>query len=382
MQELQHSIFPPRAMAEVDLASRSVRRKAISPDLYRRLLGGRGINARIVYGLSRQTTHFLGSDTVLVLGAGLLTGTPAPRAARVHLVGISSRSGPLAGTMLPSHFGAEMRFSGYDHLVIRGTSDSPVYVLIHNGEVEFRDASPFQGADASETLLGIREELDDEDVRMICIGGEGESLSGDAEAATGLKGGGRFPAAAALMEAQNLKAVAARGTLPLEIYDAEKALSSLKIVMDLLCDRKTDGNDFLRDDSYERASVMFHRECLAAAADSLGIDSALLGSDNDMPQPYLELISAVTGFDFSQKEILEVGERIVTLEKLSGLAEAPVRAMPADTRTVAFPCTPAPAATRSYLEAYNRVRGWSSDGHPLQETLMRLGLNPESMDPL
>lgn len=383
MQELQHSIFLERSIAELDLACRSVRVRTIAHGLRLQLLGGRGINARILYWLSPQTTNFLASQSVLVLGAGLLTGTPAPRAARVHLVGISSRTGPLAGAMLPGHFGAEMRFSGYDHLVIQGISDSPVYLLIHDGEVGFRDAGRFWGADAWETLLGIREELDDEDVRIICIGGEGESLSGDAEAATGgLKAGGPFSALAALMEAMNLKAVAARGTFPLEIYDPEKALASLKMVMDLGCDRKTDGNDFLPDDLDERASVMFHRECLAAAADALGIDSGLLRSDKEMPQPYLELVRAVTGLKFSAKEILEVGERIIDLEKLLGLYEAPVQAFRPDSMTASFPCGPAPEAARRFLQVYNQVRGWSTEGQPLQETLKRLGLNPESIDPL
>jgi aldehyde:ferredoxin oxidoreductase len=378
-------MYQQRSMAEIDLASRSVMVRAIPYDVRRQLLGGRGINARILCGLLRQTTDFLPSESILVLGAGLLTGTPAPHAARVHLAGKYRRSGDPASAMLSGHFGAEMRFAGYDHLIISGRSHTPVYLLVHDGNVEFRDAGELPDEDASEMLLAIREELDDEDVQIICTGKEREKRSESTAVATGtgLKTDGSFSAVELVMGAKNLRAIAARGTLPLEIYDPEKALSCLKMVMDLAAGRKTDGTDCLPDDLDERAALMFHRECLAAAGDAMGIEPRLLVAEKEMLEPYLELIHAVSGLEFSAREIVEVGERIIDLENLLCLSEASEPAMPPDALTAAFPpCGPAPEVAQRFLEVYNRIRGWSPEGRPSQETLIRLGLNPDMMDPL
>lgn len=213
-----------RKAAFVDLTSGQVDVKDIPLSLRKLYIGGRGIDMYLLYNLMEPGIDPLGPENVLLVSAGLLTGTPAPAAARTHVAAKSPLTGFLGSTNMGGFFAPELRFAGFDHLIIKGRASDPVYIWVHNGEIEIRDASHLWGADASETQVLIRESLDDEDIKVMTIGVGGENLVRFATVRTGPKNAGGRTGMGAVMGSKNLKAVAVRGTMPIEIAEPEEAL--------------------------------------------------------------------------------------------------------------------------------------------------------------
>jgi aldehyde:ferredoxin oxidoreductase len=131
-----------------------------------------------------------------------------------------------------------MRWAGIDHLVIKGKAKKPVYVWIDNGEIEIRDASDLWGLSANDTQDLLREELNDEEVQVMCIGQAGENLVRFANVRTGRKNAGGRTGMGAVMGSKNLKAIAVRGTKGIEIAHPEEALKYNKEIVNYLVNTK------------------------------------------------------------------------------------------------------------------------------------------------
>src|SRR4030042_1960452 len=99
---------------------------------------------------------------------------------------------------------------GCDHLVIKGKGSKPVYLWIHNGEIEIRDAADIWGKTVTETQWAIRKELNDEEIKSLVIGPAGENLVRFANVMTGIKNSGGRTGMGAVMGSKNLKAIAVR----------------------------------------------------------------------------------------------------------------------------------------------------------------------------
>lgn len=223
-----------RNAAFVDLTSGEVEIREIPQELRELFLGGRGIDMYLLYHLLEPGIDPLGPDNVLLVSAGPLTGTPAPAAARTHVGGKSPLTNMVGSANMGGFFAAELRFAGFDHLVVRGRAEKPCYLWIHNGTIEIRDAAHLWGKDVVETQVGIRREMDDEDVKVLTIGPAGENLVRYANVMTGIKNAGGRTGMGALMGSKNLKAVAARGTLPIALADPKGALAYHKELIEYI----------------------------------------------------------------------------------------------------------------------------------------------------
>ncbi|MGQ9859371.1 MAG: aldehyde ferredoxin oxidoreductase family protein [Thermodesulfobacteriota bacterium] len=223
-----------RKAAFVDLSRGTVDILPIPMELRQRFLGGRGIDMYLLYNLVGPGVDPLGPENVFLVSAGLLTGTPAPAAARTHVGGKSPLTGLIGSSNMGGFFGPELRFAGFDHLVIRGKAPKPVYLWVHNGEIQIRDAQSVWGSDALEAQELIRQDLGDPDVKVLTIGAAGENLVRFANVRTGPKNAAGRTGMGALMGSKNLKAVAVRGTLPLPIADPEGALAYHKELIDFI----------------------------------------------------------------------------------------------------------------------------------------------------
>lgn len=211
-------------MAFIDLSSQEVTVKPIPEKIRRLYLGGRGINMYLLYNHLREGVDPLSPENPLIFGAGLLTGTHGMATARFNISAKSPESGNLGDSNSGGFFGPELRFAGYDHLLIRGRSPSPVYLWIHDGQVEFRDASHLENANLPQTLDAIRTELGDQDIQVAAIGPGGRRLVvfanvmctiGDAAGRTGM---------GTVMGSKNLWAVAVRGKRSIPIASPEQLL--------------------------------------------------------------------------------------------------------------------------------------------------------------
>ncbi|TFF90345.1 MAG: aldehyde ferredoxin oxidoreductase [Promethearchaeota archaeon] len=200
----------------VDLNKQKFESEELDDKVLRKFIGGRGLGDKILYEELKPNVDPLSPDNILVIAAGPLTGTKAPSSGRYMLVTKS----PLTGAILTSNsggvWGAELRKTEFDAIVIKGKAKKPVYLWINDGEVEFRSAKSLWGKRTSEVDDMIKQETDEE-AHVLQCGIAGENLSkiaavmNDKYRAAGRGGGG------AVMGSKNLKAIAVRGTGDVEV---------------------------------------------------------------------------------------------------------------------------------------------------------------------
>jgi aldehyde:ferredoxin oxidoreductase len=205
-----------RKIAYIDLERGTTRIEPISPELRKKFLGGRGLNMHLLSGSYTPELDPLSPRNPLIFGAGLLTGTLG-FGSRMNITAKSPESGLLGDSNMGGHFASELVKAGLSHLVITGRSPVPVYMSIKNGAVEIRDARGLKGLDTVETQKRIRGDLGDHRVQIACIGPAGENLVRFACIRSGLKSAAGRTGMGAVMGSKNLKAIAVRGTLDIEI---------------------------------------------------------------------------------------------------------------------------------------------------------------------
>jgi aldehyde:ferredoxin oxidoreductase len=199
-------------------------------------LGGTGVAARILWEETGPDTDPLSPENVLVLGTGPLTGVMFSPSGRMMF----AAKGPLTGVWAESHvggfFGPEVKYAGFDFVILKGRSPKPVYLFLRDGKVELLDASHLWGRETDVTTDMIREEHKDPDIKTGIIGPAGENgvlyscITVDRYRAAGRAGLGT------VMGSKNVKAIAASGSLGLEAHDMDKYLEANEVEMERLSD--------------------------------------------------------------------------------------------------------------------------------------------------
>jgi aldehyde:ferredoxin oxidoreductase len=203
----------------VDLTNGQVQRVPTPRDLFERYLGARGVGAYLLFNELKPDTDPLGPDNKLIFLTGPLEGTLAPGANKITVTFRSPLSGTYSFSLCGGHLAPELKFAGYDGVILEGRSDRPVYLWIDNDHACLRDASHLWGRLTHDTEDALRAELGDSDIRVACIGPAGEKLvrfaciQADYHREFGRGGAG------AVMGAKNLKAIAVRGTGHVEVAD-------------------------------------------------------------------------------------------------------------------------------------------------------------------
>jgi aldehyde:ferredoxin oxidoreductase len=175
-------------------------------------LGGRGIGVRLVYDKYVPGTDALDPSNPLLFNTGPLTGTAMPSSGRTDVTALSPMSNLRGKSNFGGFWGPELKYAGFDHLVITGKADKPSYLWIKNGKVEVRNAEHLWGMDTFETQKAIQEELADPEIKVICIGPAGEKLVRSACLITEVAGAAARTGMGCVMGSKNLKAIAVRGS--------------------------------------------------------------------------------------------------------------------------------------------------------------------------
>jgi len=196
---------------EIDLTRGNIERVATDPRLTELHLGGLGTNARLMWDRVAPEVEPFSPDNLLVFGTGLLAGTPAPGCNRTIVSAISPQTRLFGFSMMGGFWGPELKFAGYDKVVIRGKSPDLVYLWIHDDKVEIRDASHLRGLGTLESAELIRQELDDPQAQVSSIGLAGENRVFYASIEQGRSSASRL-GMGAVMGDKNLKAIAVRGS--------------------------------------------------------------------------------------------------------------------------------------------------------------------------
>jgi aldehyde:ferredoxin oxidoreductase len=227
-----------RKIAFIDLTTETISLEPIPMEWRRKFVGGRGLDAYLLYSHAPKGCEPLGPDNVVLISAGLLCGTLASSGSRTHIAAKSPLTNLLGSASIGGFFGPEMRWAGIDHFVISGKANRPVYVFAHDGKIEIRDAGRIWGAGVHDTQAAICRELGDEEAQVLCIGPAGENLVRYASVITGRKDAGARTGMGAVLGSKNLKAIACRGTMEIEISDPEQALEYNKKTIDQVISSK------------------------------------------------------------------------------------------------------------------------------------------------
>ena len=210
------------SILRVNLSDGIIHRHPTEERLARAFLGGRGLNVKRLWDELPAHTDGLSPENMLVFGVGPLVGTLFPGGARFNVSAMSPQTGILGDSNAGGFFGPELKFAGYDQLIIRGRADHPVYLWIKDDVVELRDAQGLWGQDVWNTTLAIRQELDDSDVQVAAIGQGAENGVRFAGVFVNLSRPAARTGMGTVMASKNLKAVAVRGTGLISVADVTR----------------------------------------------------------------------------------------------------------------------------------------------------------------
>ncbi len=195
----------------VDLTRGKLKIEEPTEEFYKTYIGGSAMGAYYVFKNTPAGADPLGPENTLTLMLSATTGVSISGQSRMTATAKSPLTGLIGDSQVGGFFPAEMKFSGFDGVVFTGKSPKPVYLWLHDGEAELKDATHLWGKITGDTEKLIREELGDKKIEVAQIGPAGETfarfaaimnMSNRANGRTGM---------GAVMGSKNLKAIAVRG---------------------------------------------------------------------------------------------------------------------------------------------------------------------------
>ena len=216
----------------IDLANGTIEITETSESLRKAYLGGRGLNMYYLNKMLAPSVDALSPENVLIFGTGFLTGTLAPNSSRFNVSAKSPETGILGDANCGGYFAAELKYAGFERLIILGKAEKPVYLYVSDGTIEIRDAGDYWGQDTIEVQKAFRKDLGQ--VETAVCGVAGENLVRFACVRTGIKNAAGRCGMGAVMGSKNLKAVVAKGTGGIKIDDPELMLETVEELKDYL----------------------------------------------------------------------------------------------------------------------------------------------------
>ena len=163
-------------LIRMDLTHRKIEIEETSRDLFENYLGGRGLNMKYLMDESLPHVDPFSPENILIFSAGSLGGTLAPASSRLTVTSKSPETLLYGKTTSGGHFAPELKLAGYDGILVKGAADRPVYLWIHDDQIEMKDAGHLWGHDVRETDQRLKQELGDPKISTVCIGPAGENL--------------------------------------------------------------------------------------------------------------------------------------------------------------------------------------------------------------
>ena len=206
----------------VDLTRSKIEQKPLEVPALEKFIGGMGMNLKLMQEYARPCTGALAPENVVVLGSGPLVGAPVPAASKLFATTKFPLNGCIGTAAAGMNFGVMLKRAGFDHVVITGSSEKPVVLVINDETVELKDARDLWGQDIARTTQVLRNGLGGKKGSIMAIGPAGEKgvafsmMLVDNVASLG-KGG-----LATVFGSKNLKGVVASGRRGLEIADGKR----------------------------------------------------------------------------------------------------------------------------------------------------------------
>ncbi len=215
-------------IARINLSTGKISVENIDENFAKKWLGTRGFGIHTLLKEIEPKVDPLSEGNKIIYSTGPLTGTAAPTGGRYMVITKSPLTGYIAMANSGGFFGAELKFAGWDYLIVEGKSENPVYISIKDDDIEIKDASHIWGKKVSETEKILLEEFGDKHGQIASIGPAGENLvkfsaimnNGHRAAARGGVG--------AVMGSKKLKAIIVRGHNKTPLADRQKFISVVK----------------------------------------------------------------------------------------------------------------------------------------------------------
>jgi aldehyde:ferredoxin oxidoreductase len=237
---------------EIELSQGTIQKQEGNTKLNEDYLGGKGTNTKMFWDRVPPEAAPFSPDNLLIFGTGVLTGTPAPSANRTIINTRSPQTHLQTYSSLGGFWGAELKYAGYDSVLVAGKSPTPVYLWIKDDHVELRDAGHLWGKDTRETERIIRGELKNDKVQILCIGpaGEHKVFGASIEHSSGVSAS--RSGIGAIMGDKNLKAIAVSGTKDVHVAQPSKFIEVCEGIL-----KKTDKiRAFMDNWSYAHAKLL------------------------------------------------------------------------------------------------------------------------------
>jgi aldehyde:ferredoxin oxidoreductase len=205
----------------VNLSEQTAVEEPLPVETARDYIGGAGFGVKYLFDELKAGADPLGPENKLIFASGPFSGTSIPCASRMAVTAKSPLTGAVGMSLSGGHFPVELKFAGYDALIVEGRAAKPTYVWIKDGKTHFRSAAKVWGMRTADCQQIIKNELNDQNARLACIGPAGENLCKIACIINEMRAFGR-KGLGAVMGAKNLKAIAVRGSSPVGIFSREK----------------------------------------------------------------------------------------------------------------------------------------------------------------
>jgi len=216
---------------KIDLTNRVAKTIPLEKKMAMQFLGGRGFNSKRLYDMISPGLDPFSPDNPLLIATGPLVGTMFPTASRFNVSSKSPQTGILGDSNAGGHFASEMKFAGYDQIIMVGKSNSLIYIYINNDQVEFKDAAHISGKDVYETDSIIKADLGDRQIQTLIAGPAAENGVKFSGLFTNLMRAAARTGMGTIMASKGVKAIALKGTGVIEVsnpYRFEKIVEEIE----------------------------------------------------------------------------------------------------------------------------------------------------------
>ncbi len=204
----------------INLTEKTIQREDLKYDEALKYIGGRGFGTKIMFDEVDPNIDAFDPANKVIIATGPMTGTPTPAGGRYMVVTKSPLTGTIASSNSGGYWGAELKFAGFDALIIEGKAEKPVSIFIEDDKIEFRDAANLWGKTTIETTNELMKEAVPKS-KVLCIGPAGENLSKIASVMNDLNRAAGRSGVGAVVGSKNLKAIVVRGTSKPTIADSD-----------------------------------------------------------------------------------------------------------------------------------------------------------------
>lgn len=218
----------------VNLTDKTYKVEDLDFEVAKKYLGSRGLGVKIMMDEVPANVDAFSEDNKLIVATGGLTGAPLPTSGRYMVITKSPLTGTIAIANSGGQWGPKFKATGYDLVIFEGKADKPVYLYVDDDTVEIRDATHLWGKTLTETTEILDKEA--KGSKVLAIGPAGEKMSLISAVMNDIDRAAARGGVGAVMGSKNLKAIVAKGSKKVPIYDEDKtkkvSMSKIKTLRD------------------------------------------------------------------------------------------------------------------------------------------------------